>query len=466
LQAFTGSAGSASLGVTDLGEVTYFKAAGSTVNYAGWEQGSKIGFYAESGSTYYIRVDSVQSGSQWQGDFNISYSGYHNTTLNSCSQCPPFLDDGRICVGQVFLANAGFVSPTVMSYGTINTGSYVWQYCKGCVCYGDGTLSQGNLAWSVYQEEPASMVLPGNGPSFWIHYQSGSVQASASLGNRPANSGSAFPSQTTCEDAFQCAQTPIVHTGGTVFVVYEDTPTSDNTVVANPPPSFGLYLLAPDLSAGTACASWTTVGSVAQCVFNVENNNAGYWTNVTASLTGSSISASTTATFDILPDADTPITLAFSCSTYGQNVVLSLDAGQWDDTISFPYFLNPLITSSLFANEGFGGTCSGIREYLIIAELYNVGNWTVSDAVLEASMTNGLQFLTAPLPAFPPCQVVNNFTSSTLFNQTCNGSSAARSLTTFDVKAPSVATPTTFTANYVTNNETLLTLTLNTTINT
>lgn len=459
LQAFSGSAGSASLGVHDLTEVGYFNAASSTISYGGWDQGSKIGFFAPSGSTIYIRVDSIKSGSQYQGDFNLSFGGYHNTTLNSCSLCPPFLADGIECVGQVFLANSGFVSPTIMSYGTIDTGSYVWKYCKGCVCYGDGTLSQGNLAWSVYLMDPPPLSA-GAGPSFWIHYQSGSAEVSASLGNLPAFSGS-FPSQTTCEDAFQCAQTSIVHSGGLIYVSYEDAPTSDNTVVANPPPSFGLYLVKPNLAAGIACATWQTVGSTVSCVFTVDNLNAGYWGQVSASVVGGGITGSTTALFDILPNANSPVTLNFSCSNYGQNVVLKLDSDQFDSTIQLPYFLNPLISAS-FINEGFAGTCNGKRQDFISMDFFNTGNWTISDAALSGSLTNGVEFLTEPFVT--ACNAIPTIVISPDGQDSCNGGSFITSTALFRIRAPSVSTATTLSASYVTNHQVLRSFVFNTVV--
>jgi len=407
--------------VNTLVETPYINAPVWNASYGHTQYGSQIAINFTNGTNYYVRVDSLVSGSSGQGNFELDWGIYYNRSLNACNVCPPFLqvsaasgsDGYYTCVSTAQVSNET-ISPQNFSFGNIPSGSYLVKWCKGCTHWGLFSVAQWASVYNVATNPFAFLKLS--------YFDISSGPTTASFDNVPANS--VYWSQAECENNSVCIQKSINHTGGAINLCYQDTdPSNDGPGI--PSTLFGLYKFHPIVNVtavAASCASWVTAGVSGSISFELINGNGNAWSGISATLLNTGgISGGSTVTGLSLPahGVSSAFGFTFECTTAEVTATLVLSCAEWTSNITQSIYLGPILSVYEItppAKDGNHCTISGgtYTTWASTIAIQNSGLWTITP-VIDTTATSGLvvdgscNIISSSMPITTTCNHVSTY---------------------------------------------------------
>lgn len=383
-----------------------------------------------SGAVCNFIFDNITS----QGNFKMFWGQYWpNNDSGPCTtgSCPTVAGDCFYCVGTItpdttstasaggyFGADSGSPTPNVTPIqgqvysfgGNLPRGLYFLKWCEGAYGTPDWTVFQtwennfGNLAEgfivSYYDNadngvQKYDYILPknsadnisGNDATTFLDAEYNMYDSLLNLSTPP------FEYLSCCGKFLNHGSGSSSGSGsGDISIFLIDPIFNDNSPnpIGQPEPTFGLYhlLSLPDIkqSGSSACATWDTIGSTANCVFNIYNNSSFPAANATITLlsSGGITGGSTQTNITLNSNTTTPVSFSFNCSS--SNVIatlnLSIPGGTCSgSTDTLQFYLNPLISP----NTQGGVTGPSVRVYCTTDAISpftvnNAGYWNIQTA--------------------------------------------------------------------------------------
>jgi hypothetical protein len=356
--------------ITGAGDLQLVTAAN---RYAHWEDQTEVVFDTMPGDRFFILVDGAMKDAGGtlvpdEGNFTLWWEQWAENKILGCGTCAPSDADGE-CLGTL---NADPYATRELTYpasGNAAAGTYVLRYCGGAWNYRSG--------WSVGRIPPTGdqnwTQGTGGAPPLeagyffsWRYRSSGANAFGHFTENNIPNSGSntygtpdGYFSAALAESALGCQRVTFKHDGtGPILLRWTDNQLDDNSIGPNGPPVFSLFRPVLRITPLYACSTKVSAG-VYDVSFTVRNQSDVAFTGVSATcLLAGGVTASTTATFDVLATQITfTLRLAISGPVGGVTVRLSDFSGALKD---LGFDLAPYVSiESSIANAP---TCAGFSK--------------------------------------------------------------------------------------------------------
>jgi hypothetical protein len=415
VQVFTGAS------VSTLTEISYI------TNYgAGWDNSneSAVIFSASLGISYYIRVDSRISGSTGQFAVNLNYN-----CLPTTCDCPVSSSWGTQIASveerSVLIAPCKY--PFIGNFGGhFPAGTYTVAYCCGAFVWAE---TEDSFLWTVDYWDSAEPT-----DKQWVYYNSASVQVKSPFPNTASIDTGEYASAESLAMSHSIVQT-FVHSGGAIYMSFEDSAVFDN-INGNPAnPTFGLY---SNVTASVCCFDCSSdivtytnncIGNANVFNFTITNPTSVPTTGRAYMVVGSNFSTPNAYIEYFTPANGTtnlsypisiaPLTVSSSASITGSLIVINPFTNATCSVLNFSASAVPTFT----ANGGcvnWNSSLSKMSGSLIVAlnsvacnngspysfTLANGGGVTGASATYTQTIPQGISTVSVPI-TFTPVPISN-----------------------------------------------------------
>ena len=344
--------------------------------------GSVVSFVPAPGATYYIRVDGVGGD---VGYFLLQWEVGSDLTPGACDGCGPSTWPDEECCGSAQVTDI-FTSPSKASFGNWGAGQYVVRYCHGAM-----NLYTSEPPWARWMVGDTEFGGSHIRPCFYESGNSGDNFSSAAL----SGPGRVYLTQAEAERYNRCDSLSFVHSGGEIWMRFEDNPLGDNAH-GSPDPIYMLWRCRPVFRFGYCYASWAGDTAIV-ADFTLVNLNGGVWYNVSAdvAISGGVTGSDGPHTFN-MGSAGSEATLQFNLAV-GSAAAVDLTATlQFNDGSSTVFGALTVHFFSMIGDCTFGqlystGMRNGIPTNMFAITPTNSGNLATKAMTVVVTGTNGLQ---------------------------------------------------------------------------